>query len=246
MGDSTQHLTVRDQPAAGDDGESVSKPAIYQQSEKEVTPPQQEVTLYQQAVQEVSDPLLPVKGHGLVSLIKLIESKDEEALSNTHSLLSLFTEYLKHEDSYLYLAAINGLVALASLPDTQNSVIATLCQSYAQLPHPPSREGMSQVVMETGQLRGKNRQTDAHTCMGSSGYSVEVRMKLGEALVRVARRCGDLLPHYLDQITAAIFTNVKDSDPLIRASSLSNLADVCAGVPFSFTRIRNEVSAACN
>ena len=249
---STQHPTMGDQPSAGDGGESVSKPATYKRfveevtpHQQEVTPHQQEVSLYQQAVQEVSDPLLPVKGHGLVSLTKLIESKDEETLSNTASLLPLFTEYLKHEDSYLYLAAINGLVSLASLSDTRGSVIATLCQNYAQLPCPPSRERALQVVMETGQLREDNRQADTDTHVASSGHSVEVRMKLGEALVRVARRCGDLLPHYLDQITAAIFTNVKDSDPLIRASSLSNLADVCAGVPFSFTRIRNEVNAVC-
>ena len=68
-------------------------------------------------------------------------------------------------------------------------------------------------------------------------------MKLGEALVKAVRDCGDTLPQYSDAVLAAILSNVSDSDPMIRASSLSNLADVCSLLRFSFSQIQNEVSA---
>ena len=71
-------------------------------------------------------------------------------------------------------------------------------------------------------------------------------MKLGEALVKVVRDCGDTLPQFSDAILAAILSNVCDSDSMVRASSLSNLADVCSLLRFSFTQIQSEVSAyAC-
>ena len=67
-------------------------------------------------------------------------------------------------------------------------------------------------------------------------------MKVGEALVRVTRESNELLPHYMEQVMASILTNARDRDPLIRASSLSNLADVAALARFSLAPFQNEVS----
>lgn len=200
-------------------------------------------------MQEVSDPFIPVMGHGLLSLTKLIATRDPESLSHSHTLLSVFTECLTHPDSYVYLAAINGLVSLSKIPDACDYVISTLCQGYAQLNCTSAPKKDSLVDLETGQLRthlpiNENKSPSKIDPSGGSRnekLSVEVRMKLGEALVKVAWSCGELLPHYLDQITSAIFSNVNDPEPLIRASSLSNLADFCAGVKLSFSRIKNEV-----
>lgn len=246
-------------------------------------------TPFQQALEDVRDRLVPIKGHGLMSLSKLIQSKDEEALSESQLLLTIFRENLNHSDSYVYLAAINGLVSLSSIPEICNLVISALCQGYALLPGPPSHVAGSLVDIETGQLKSKKSASVKHdqeraevrktenpklpSVCGQDEYlnlnvsnissanpsklrtftnsvetaslqpqhSVEVRMKLGEALVKVARACGELLPRYLEEILASIFSNVKDPDPFIRASSLSNLADVCACVKFSFGQIQNEV-----
>ena len=195
------------------------------------------------ALRDLKDPLIPVQGHGLITLTKLIENRDPETISNFPMLLAIFRENLTHSDSYIYLAAINGLVALASA--VPREVIPILCQEYALLQGPPSSEDSAKFDKETGQLKTKSAEPVEGRNPIHSRNS-EFRMKLGEALVKVVRDCGDTLPQFSDAILAAILSNVCDSDSMVRASSLSNLADVCSLLRFSFTQIQSEVSAyAC-
>ena len=194
---------------------------------------------FHRALQDLKDPLLPVQGHGLITLTKLIEKRNPETMSNSSILLTIFRENLMHSDSYIYLAAINGLVALASA--MPGEIIPTLCQEYALLQGPPSRDDSTGFDKDTGQLRGKITNTREGGKQLHS-RSLELKMKLGEALVKAVRDCGDTLPQYSDAVLAAILSNVCDSDPMIRASSLSNLADVCSLLKFSFGQIQNEVS----
>ena len=196
---------------------------------------------FHRALQDLKDPLIPVQGHGLITLTKLIEKRDPETMSNSSTLLTIFRENLMHSDSYIYLAAINGLVALASA--IPREIIPTLCQEYALLQGPPSRDDSTGFDKETGQLREKFTRTREDRIRLHS-RSLELRMKLGEALVKAVRDCGDTLPQYSDAVLAAILSNVCDSDPMIRASSLSNLADVCSLLKFSFGQIQNEVSTS--
>lgn len=72
-------------------------------------------------------------------------------------------------------------------------------------------------------------------------FSSELRMKLGEAIVKSCRICGDILPHYTSLLLSALLTGVKDDDHLIRASSLSAIGDVCSLSKFSIGSISTEV-----
>ena len=210
---------------------------------------------FQQALKDTCDPLIPVQGHGLISLTRLVMDKDTETLSNAHQVLSVFQKHLGHPDTYVYLAAINGLVALASITAHRDKVFATLCQEYALLSGPPvaAKEASLRVNKETGQLRngGNSKKSDGSSkhgskCSNKDAKSVErsseLRMKLGEALVRVARETNELIPHYMEQIMAAVLSNARDPDPLIRASSLSNLAEVASLAKYSLIPFQNEVS----
>ncbi len=210
---------------------------------------------FQQALNDLSDSQIPVQGHGLISLTRLIEAKDSETLSNAHQVLSIFQKHLSHPDTYIYLAAINGLVALASVAAHRDQVFTTLCQEYALLTGPPaSAKGATlRVNKETGQLKSADSmKSDSSSYDQSSkssdtsaknlSRSSELRMKLGEALVRVAREMNELIPHYMEQIMAAVLSNTRDPDPLIRASSLSNLAEVASLARYSLAPFQNEVS----
>lgn len=210
---------------------------------------------FQQALSDTSDPLVPVQGHGLISLTRLVGAKDAETLSNVHQVLSVFQKHLGHPDTYIYLAAINGLVALASVAAHRDKVFATLCQEYALLSGPPAstKEASLRVNRETGQLKrgGDLKKKSDRTSSSSESSdkstkslerSSELRMKLGEALVRVARETNELIPRYMDQVMAAVLSNARDPDPLIRASSLSNLAEVASLAKYSLVPFQNEVS----
>ncbi|XP_043190080.1 transport and Golgi organization protein 6 homolog [Amphibalanus amphitrite] len=69
----------------------------------------------------------------------------------------------------------------------------------------------------------------------------ETRLKLAEALVLVVRNLGDLAPHHSPPLLAALLAGCRDPEPLVRASSLSCLAEVCRLLRFSLAAHLHEV-----
>ncbi|KAL3860129.1 hypothetical protein ACJMK2_010294 [Sinanodonta woodiana] len=170
----------------------------------------------QKAFEELCDPLLPVRGHGLITLTKLLNARDPEALEKTEVILKIFSENLDHPDSYLYLAAVSGLVTLSDQkPDV---IVPQLCTEFANF-------GATQSEIKR---------------------SSELRMKLGECLVKTCRKLGGTLPKYREMMLKAVLSGCKDVDPFIRASSLSNLGDVCKLLHFSLGGVVHEVFECCS
>lgn len=192
---------------------------------------------FQGALRDLKATVVPTRGHALIVLTRLISSRDEETLTNSSFLLDQFKESLSHGDSYVYLPTINALVALAlsSAQHFSETVVQTICQEYAGLGGRPDTSAGCQYDRQTGQLgvRPPLANTQEH--------SVEVRMKLGEALVKVCRELRDMLPHYLEDIVASLLTTVRDAEPLLRASSLSNIAEICSVGTLKFTSLITEV-----
>ena len=191
---------------------------------------------YQQALGHIQTGLLPEVAHGLVQLANLVRARDGETLDHRDTVLTILTEHLNHLDSYVYLAAIKGLVAVGSV--WPRYTLQHVCKIYAQFTKveklkksSPSDKGLYRPAKEVCKAAGPSA-------------SVEVRVKLGEALVEICRECGDTLPQYCELLVAALMCNVMNSEePLVRASSLSNLADVCVLMKYSFPMIQLEVRA---
>ena len=193
---------------------------------------------FQRAMLELADSLLPVRGHALLALAKLLRERDTETVAHATTLLAIFKENLGHSDSYIYLAAVDGLSALAVAVPGAASLLA-LCRDYAGLAGRPSREQSRDYDSETGRIR---RRGDASVTDAPGRWlSSEERVKVGEALVRVVRGSGEVLPCHADEVLAAILFNVRDPDAVIRASALSNLADVCPSLGYSFGLVQHEV-----
>ena len=66
---------------------------------------------FDEAFQELFDPLLPVRGHALMALAKLLQAHDAKAMQKKDTLLKIFEENLTHDDSYIYLSAIKVRMA---------------------------------------------------------------------------------------------------------------------------------------
>ena len=194
---------------------------------------------FQQVLVEAEDHEIPVRGHGLSSLARLVTTGDRETLTHSPRLLGIFKDALNHSDSYIYLPAIGGLVALASREPLK--VLNILCEGYALFSRSQPPQNRNKVDKETGELNKKRGNVSEGS--GRKEVSVELRLKLGEALVRVTRECGELLSHYSDNLLAAVLSNVRDPHPLVRASALSNLADICQLLGHSFSRYHHEASA---
>jgi hypothetical protein len=69
--------------------------------------------VFSAALKDINDPLVPIKAHGYVELRKLIDKKDHSVEQNLNKIMDLSLRGVKHEDSYLYLAAINCMLSLS-------------------------------------------------------------------------------------------------------------------------------------
>ncbi|CAG9826015.1 unnamed protein product [Diabrotica balteata] len=162
-----------------------------------------------QILEDVCDPLLPTRGHGLICLSKLIEKKDPDVMERKQYILNLLLQNLTNKDSFIYLSAINGLAAMTDVfPDT---ILKILCDEYSD----------------------SNRK-DVED-------SSESRMKLGEVLVKVSKILGDMAPKYKPILLNTFLTGTRDEDDLIRASSLSNLGEICQILGYKLGSMFSEV-----
>lgn len=111
---------------------------------------------YIKAVEEVKDELIPVKGHGLIALKRLISSKDVMTLQNAEALLEIFRENLRHEDTYVYLAAVQGLAVLADV--LADKVLPIVLEEYAETKKRKSDETrmkLGEVLVKTTKALGR-------------------------------------------------------------------------------------------
>lgn len=108
-------------------GVTFSKPSstAFKPLIEEIDPNENE---YSKAIRDLNDPLIPVRAHGLVALRKLIDKKDSKVLENKSQVLEHFLNNVKFNDSYVYLAAINGLIAMAMYEPT--ATLDTLLNEY--------------------------------------------------------------------------------------------------------------------
>jgi len=164
------------------------------------------------ALYDLGDPLLPVRGHGLIELARLVEQKDAETVEQMSRVWQVFVDSLEDEDTYIYLSAVQGLVNCARYrPD---EVLDRLTTEFTQVYQ--RRDNLGERAAET-------------------------RTKIGEALVRATNELGELTPKYKALLLNALFSAAVDPDATVRASALSNLGEVCRNLRFSLSGVAGEL-----
>ncbi|XP_070527964.1 transport and Golgi organization protein 6 homolog isoform X2 [Cardiocondyla obscurior] len=166
---------------------------------------------FDEALKDLKDPLLPVRAHGLITLTKLIETNDPYAIARDAIILLLFQENLKHEDSFIYLASINGLCAMATV--FPEKYMETLILEYIDM---PKRNAFSEITVET-------------------------RVKIGEILVKTTRALGEMNVVQKNMLLNGFLCTIRDTDPLIRASGLSCLAELCKILHYRLGNMLTEI-----
>jgi len=71
-------------------------------------------SVFQTYMKEVADVLVPVRGHALLTLRRLVDSGDTEALDSVNKLLAVCEKTVDDPDSYVYLNTIQLLASLAT------------------------------------------------------------------------------------------------------------------------------------
>ncbi|KAI9509135.1 hypothetical protein F5148DRAFT_1348955 [Russula earlei] len=132
---------------------------------------------YQRALKLLQDALLPVRAHGLLLLRELVvvragTTPHEAVRALEPAIRDVFLQAVQDEDSYIFLNAVQGLSTLAD--SFGADVMRALVRIYA--------DGLQGVG--AGAL---------------TRQEVDMRLRIGEALGQVIRRCGDTLPRYCQQ-----------------------------------------------
>uniref|UniRef100_A0A3Q2H9X8 Transport and golgi organization 6 homolog n=1 Tax=Equus caballus TaxID=9796 RepID=A0A3Q2H9X8_HORSE len=181
-------------------------------SEPNATTNQKSRNITTEQLQEVLlsayDPQIPTRAAALRTLSRWIEQREAEALEMQEKLLKIFLENLEHEDTFVYLSAIQG--------------VALLSDAYPE-----------KILL--GLLTQYDSGKDKHT--------PETRMKVGEVLMRIVRALGDMVSKYREPLIHTFLRGVRDPDSAHRASSLSNLGELCQRLDFLLGSVVHEVTA---
>ncbi|KAK0243048.1 hypothetical protein EDD85DRAFT_877845, partial [Armillaria nabsnona] len=157
---------------------------------------------YQRALKLLQDPILPVRAHGLLLLRELAKGgKMEEAL--IPAVLAIFLQALQDEDSYVYLNGVQGLAGMVEGGRWGREVLRGLVGDYAK--------GTSGGYVWS---RGE----------------VDTRVRIGEALGMVIRRCGSALGAYVDIIVPTLLRIIRTREipTTLRTSAISLLGECAA------------------
>ncbi|CAG2162476.1 unnamed protein product [Oppiella nova] len=84
---------------------------------------------FELAMNEMNDPLMPVRAHALIKLKQLIYAKDRHLLDNRSQLINALKMCLNDSESYIYLSAVNTLSTLAIL--CTDDVLPVLIQEFS-------------------------------------------------------------------------------------------------------------------
>ncbi|KAL1755246.1 hypothetical protein FB107DRAFT_213966 [Schizophyllum commune] len=179
---------------------------------------------YQKALKLLQDPIMPVRAHGLLLLRQLVSPQsgrrprdaDDGVGRNSSAdgratalnidrallpaILSIFLQCVQDDDSYLYLNALQGLAAMVD--SFGKEVLRGLLNDYS------------------GGLDGLRTST-------MTQQDLDVRVRVGEALGLVIKRCGEALVIYVDMLVPVLFNMVRSAHlpTTLRTSALSLLGD---------------------
>ncbi|KIJ70504.1 hypothetical protein HYDPIDRAFT_143972 [Hydnomerulius pinastri MD-312] len=162
--------------------------------------------IYQKALKLLQDPILPVRAHGLLLLRQLVSSRPRTSpASSTEAalvpaIMSIFMQSVQEDDSYIFLNAVQGLSAMV---DTfGKEVLRNLLETYTH-----------NVTTFHGESLTKQ--------------DVDTKVRVGEALGQVIRRCGDALSIYADIVVPRLVSVFRSSHAptVLRTSAISLLTD---------------------
>ncbi|XP_068941585.1 transport and Golgi organization protein 6 homolog [Petaurus breviceps papuanus] len=197
------HIPAEAQGASPRQQHLSSESATANQSPRCTTPEQ-----FQEVLLSAYDPEIPTRAAALRTLSCWIEQRAPQALRTQEKLLKVFLENMEHEDTFVYLSAIQGVALLTDVYPEE--ILPSLLAQYGGSPgkHPP-----------------------------------ETRMKVGEALMRIVRALGDMVSKYREPLIHTFLRGVKDPDSSLRASSLSNLGELCQRLHFLLGPVVHEVTS---
>jgi len=151
-------------------------------------------------------------------LTELIKARDPKTLAKSRKLYHAFLECLaKEQESFVYLSLVQGLAEIVSSEilhqSDVDSLIGHLLMDYEKYLHSVCDDN-----------------------------DIKKTIKLGEVIVRFTQKLGDLAPYYGPKLIGLFLHGASDKHPLIRASCISNLSELCSLIQKYIPTLQHELS----
>uniref|UniRef100_I3N6Y5 Transport and golgi organization 6 homolog n=1 Tax=Ictidomys tridecemlineatus TaxID=43179 RepID=I3N6Y5_ICTTR len=203
---------------------------------------------FQEILLSAYDPQIPARAAALRTLSCWIEQREAKVLESQEQLLKIFLENLEHEDSFVYLSAIQG-VALLSDVYPEKILVDLLAQydSSKEKYTPETRMKVGEVLMRIvralGDMVSKYREPLIHTFL--RGVKDPDGMHRASSLANLGELCQHLdflLGPVIHEVTTCLIAVAKtDHEVQVRRAAIHVIVLLLRGLSQKATEVLRDV-----
>ncbi|CAO2610233.1 Transport and Golgi organization protein 6 homolog, partial [Lemmus lemmus] len=236
-------LTEQGQDPPKTDQESHEPGTAASQPRRNITSEQ-----FQEVLLSACDPQIPTRAAALRTLSRWVEQREAIALKDERKLLQIFLENLEHEDTFVYLSAIQGVALLSDVYPEE--ILADLLAKYdsGKEKHTPETrmkvgEVLMRIVRALGDMVSKYREPLLHTFLrGAKDPDAAHRASSLANLGELCQRLDFLLGPVVHEVTACLTAVAKtDSDVQVRRAAVHVVVLLLRGLSQKATEVLSDV-----
>ncbi|XP_051025039.1 transport and Golgi organization protein 6 homolog [Acomys russatus] len=203
---------------------------------------------FQEVLLSACDPQIPTRAAALRTLSRWVEQREARALQEQKKLLQIFLENLEHEDTFVYLSAIQGVALLSDVcPEEILVDLLTKYDSGKDKHTPETRMKVGEVLMRVvralGDMVSKYREPLIHTFLrGAKDPDGAHRASSLANLGELCQRLNFLLGPVVHEVTACLIAVAKtDSDVQVRRAAVHVIVLLLRGLSQKATEVLSDV-----
>ncbi|XP_021488179.1 hyaluronan synthase 3 isoform X3 [Meriones unguiculatus] len=203
---------------------------------------------FREALSAACDPQVPTRAAALRTLSQWVEHREARALEEQKKLLQIFLENLEHEDTFVYLSAIQGVALLSDAYPEEILVDLLARYDSGKDKHTPETrmkvgEVLMRVVRALGDMVSKYREPLIHTFLrGVKDPDGTHRASSLANLGELCQRLDFLLGPVVHEVTACLVAVAKtDSDVQVRRAAIHVVVLLLRGLSQKATEVLSDV-----
>ncbi|XP_038169225.1 transport and Golgi organization protein 6 homolog isoform X2 [Arvicola amphibius] len=202
----------------------------------------------QEVLLSACEPQIPTRAAALRTLSRWVEQREAIALKDGKKLLQIFLENLEHEDTFVYLSAIQGVALLSDVYPEEILVDLLARYDSGKEKHTPETrmkvgEVLMRIVRALGDMVSKYREPLLHTFLRGvrdpdAAHRASSLANLGE----LCQRLDFLLGPVVHEVTTCLIAVAKtDSDVQVRRAAIHVVVLLLRGLSQKATEVLSDV-----
>uniref|UniRef100_A0A8C7Q392 Transport and golgi organization 6 homolog n=1 Tax=Oncorhynchus mykiss TaxID=8022 RepID=A0A8C7Q392_ONCMY len=197
------------------------------------------------------DPEVPTRAVALRTLTRAIQNGDREALQNQEKVLMLFLENLEHEDTFVYLSAIQGLAVLSDV--FPERILLRLQEEYQNVPSSQKERSLEtrlkvgEVLMRASRAMGDlaphhGRPLIGVFLRGTRDEDRSVRASCLSNLGELCQRLNYALGPWAEELSTCLTALIKtEKEAEVRRAAVHVIALLLRGLSDKATEVLSDV-----